>query len=290
MMQAEGVDPADLIGNALRVLKRLAAPGTRLVWRSSHYALTGTRRAGRALQVQAAIVDAMRRRDWLVAERNGDFVLSDAGLDWLRRAMAGGDPFASQEREFAGGGTAHPQGAPAPATINDAESPLTRMHTLRDAQGVPLIDETQLMAGERLRRDFTLAQLEPRLAVDLTAPVVAGRRGAGYDELSDIAIAARQRFSRAVAMLGPGLSDVAIDVCCHLKELKKAESAQGWPDSAALVVFKLALDRLAVHYGFVVTGSGRRTRAWRAPDEDNARANSDPDSSGEKKSARDPGA
>ena len=122
------------------------------------------------------------------------------------------------------------------------------------------------------------------MAVDLAAPVVAGRRGANHGELSDIAVAARQRFSRAVAVLGPGLADVAIDVCCHLKALKKAESAQGWPDSAALVVFKLALDRLATHYGFTLSGSGRRTRAWRTPDD------VETDSADAKKSARDPGA
>jgi Domain of unknown function (DUF6456) len=286
MKQSEGVNPADLIGDALRVLKRLAAPGTRLVWRSNYYALTGTGRAGRALQVQPPMVDAMRRRDWLVGERNGDFVLSEVGLGWLRRAMESDDPFSAQHRDLAGGETPRADGTHALVTINEAESPLTRLHVQRDAQGVPLIDETQLMAGERLRRDFTLAQLEPRMAVDLTAPVVAGRRGANHDELSDIAVAARQRFSRALAMLGPGLSDIAIDVCCHLKELKKAQSAQGWPDSAALVVFKLALDRLAVHYGLVVTGAGRRTRAWCAAAENDAQM----DSAEGKKTARDPGA
>jgi hypothetical protein len=283
MKRAEDVNPADLIGDALRVLKRLTGPGTRLVWRSNYYALTGTGRAGRALQVQPATVDAMRRREWLTGERNGDLVLSDTGRGWLKHAMAGGDPFAARHRELSVGETTRADGTQALVSINEGESPLTRLHAQRDARGVPLIDDVQVMAGERLRRDFTLAQLEPRMAVDLTAPVVAGRRGANQGEISDIAVAARQRFSRAIAALGPGLSDVAIDVCCHLKELRKAESTQDWPDSAALIVFKLALDRLASHYGFTVTAASRRTRAWRS-DDDRA------DTGNEKKSARDPGA
>jgi hypothetical protein len=72
-----------------------------------------------------------------------------------------------------------------------------------------------------------------------------------------------------VTALGPGLADVAIDVCCHLKELHAAESTEGWPDSAALVVLRLALDRLGAHYGFLASGGRRRMRVWRAPD-DNA--------------------
>ncbi len=270
MTQTTTVDPAELIGDALRVLRRLAAPGTRLVWRRDYYALLGTRRAGRALQVQAPMVDAMRRRDWLIAQRDGDLVLSDAGRGWLKRATESDDPFAAQHRMLTSAEAPHADGAGALVTVNDAESPLTHLHAQRDDRGIPLIDATQLMAGERLRRDFTLAQLEPRMAVDLTAPVVAGRRGANHDEISDIAIAARQRFSRAVAMLGPGLSDVATDVCCHLKELKRADSTHGWTDSAALVVLKMALDRLASHYGFTLTGAGRQTRAWRATDEQGA--------------------
>ena len=83
-----------------------------------------------------------------------------------------------------------------------------------------------------------------------------------------IAVAARQRFTRAISALGPGLSDVAVDVCCHLKEPHAAESAQDWPQSAALVVLKLALDRLAAHYGFAVTGKRSRMRAWQAPEEE----------------------
>jgi hypothetical protein len=58
--------------------------------------------------------------------------------------------------------------------VNLAESPLTRL------KSHDLIDGTQFAAGEKLRRDFTRAQLSPRMGVDLSAPVVCGgARGAG---------------------------------------------------------------------------------------------------------------
>jgi hypothetical protein len=51
---------------------------------------------------------------------------------------------------------------------------------------------------------------------------------------------------------------------------------RGWTDSAALVVIRIVLDRLAAHYGLIVSGSGRRTRAWRAPEDDDANPDNGP--------------
>src|SRR5690606_23422187 len=103
------------------------------------------------------------------------------------------------------------------------ESPLSRLK----ARG--LVDAAQFTAGEKLRRDYTLAHVSPRMGVDLSAPVVSGgSRGPGADTMSDIAVAARQRFSRAMAAAGPGLSDLAFDVCCDLVSLERAEAQRGW--------------------------------------------------------------
>ena len=56
-------------------------------------------------------------------------------------------------------------------TVNDAESPLGRLWHRK------VIDAAQFDAGERLRRDFTLAGLAPRMGVDLTQPLLPGGRG-----------------------------------------------------------------------------------------------------------------
>jgi Domain of unknown function (DUF6456) len=110
-----------------------------------------------------------------------------------------------------------------------------------------------------------LAQLAPRLGVDLTAPVVLGRRGQKDITLTETVIAAKQRFARAMKAVGPGLSDLLFDVCCHLIGLEDAEQESGWPRSAARVVLAIALDRLALHYGMIVTAPSRgRMRSWQA--------------------------
>jgi hypothetical protein len=139
------------------------------------------------------------------------------------------------------------------------ESPLARL----GSRG--LVDAVQFAAGEKLRRDYTLAQLTPRMGVDLSAPVVSGgARADGADSISDIAVAARQRFSRAMAAAGPGLGDIAFDVCCDLQSLERAESRRGWAARAGRVVLALALDRLAAHYGMTGVRNSAPIRAWSA--------------------------
>jgi hypothetical protein len=156
--------------------------------------------------------------------------------------------------------------------VNDGESPLGWLYRRRGPDGRPLITQLQYEAGERLRGDFTVAQMSPRMGVDLTAPVVAGRRGAKGQDIPEMVLAAKQRFSHALAAVGPGLSDILTDICCHLVGLEAAERQKGWPQRSAKVVLQIALDRLAAHYGMgVAVGTGRRMRAWQAPEEEMSR-------------------
>jgi hypothetical protein len=122
-----------------------------------------------------------------------------------------------------------------------------------------------VQGGRAVASGFHLGQLTPRLGVDFTAPVVAGRRGAKSETLSETVLAAKQRFTRALAAVGPGLSDLIFDVCCHLTGLEAAEKQKGWPQRSAKIVLQIALDRLAAHYGIgPVIGTGSRLRSWAA--------------------------
>jgi hypothetical protein len=146
-------------------------------------------------------------------------------------------------------------------TVNEAESPLARLRLRRSIDGV------QFEAGERLRRDFTLAGLSPRLGIDLTSPLLPGARGQKMQApLSDMVLAAKQRFSAAMRAVGPGLNDLLFDVCCHLRGLGEAERAKRWPARSGKVVLAIALDRLAEHYGLNVRGRAK-LRSWRVEEE-----------------------
>jgi len=151
-------------------------------------------------------------------------------------------------------------GAETSPARNLAESPLAWLARRS------LVDATQLTAGERLRADFTRAQLTPRVTSRWTEIA-----GSGSPEVfSDMVLAAKLRVSRAVTAVGPELSGVLLDVCCFLKGLELVEREHGWPARTAKVVLGLALDRLATHYGLARAAHGRPRaplRSWHAAPE-----------------------
>ncbi|WP_428029229.1 DUF6456 domain-containing protein [Ancylobacter sp.] len=153
------------------------------------------------------------------------------------------------------------------------ESPLGWLARRRGRDGRSFVTPVQLIAGERLRADFTRAGLAPRLTANWDAVTRADRSGgaAGLNG-SEAALAARQRLSRAMEGVGPEFSGLLMDVCCFLKGLEQVEQERGWPARTAKVVLALGLDRLARHYGLSEAARGRsraRTRAWRATDATN---------------------
>jgi len=157
----------------------------------------------------------------------------------------------------------------AEVAIDDAESPLAWLARRKGRDGRPLIEAVHLQAGERLRAEFTRAQMMPRVTSNWSAAVADGRRGAGPAHFTDTVIAARQRVRHALETVGPEFSGLLLDVCCFLKGLEDVERERAWPPRSAKVGLQLGLDRLARHYGFRAELHGRAQvpiRTWLAPD------------------------
>jgi hypothetical protein len=159
-----------------------------------------------------------------------------------------------------------PEG-PARVVLNDAESPLAWLARRKGRDGKPLIEPHQLLAGERLRADFTFAHLMPRTTSNWESPLRGGNSSPA--QFTDAMIAARQRVNHALETVGPEFSGVLVDVCCFLKRLDDLERDRRWPARSAKVVLGLGLDRLARHYGLdsQATGTTRvEVRTWLAED------------------------
>ncbi len=263
-----GAAAGDLPAEASRLLARLGEPGAYARPDPLVEEALVTRRGGDGISVgsgrfAAASGRALAAADLASGNAAGTrLTISEAGRARLRREARPGDlAFADQHRELA-----VVQGGAGPTLRNAAENPLAWMVRRRDRDGAPLIDAAAFEAGERLRRDMTAAALLPRMGADLGAPRIDGGGPRDPASAADHVIAARQRVRGALDAVGSDLSGLLIDLCGFLKGLERIEAERRWPARSAKVVARIALGRLAEHYGLEreATGPDRaRLRLWR---------------------------
>ena len=145
--------------------------------------------------------------------------------------------------------------------FNEAESPLSWLRTRKDKAGQPLISDVQFLAGERLRMDFERAMLARRTTTNWDMAGAGGRGGDVAAELSDGAIAARQRYVKALEAVGPELASILAQVCCLSAGLEQAERLLNLPQRSGKAVLGLGLTALARHYGLLQAAAAAARRA-----------------------------
>jgi hypothetical protein len=203
-------------------------------------------------------------------EARGKRVLrvTDAGRSRHARdsAPAEAPPFLAQHAQLAS--RVVDEGA-ARVLINEGESPLAWLARRKDKAGRPYLTPPQLEAGERFRRDIEQAQILQRVTANWEAQVSSTRRGDGGANVCEAAMDARRRMRKALGAVGSDLAGLLMDVCGYLKGLESVESERGWPARSGKIVLRIALDRLAGHYGLGEEARGLASAAlahWGAED------------------------
>src|SRR3954465_5897376 len=118
----------------------------------------------------------------------------------LRDAAASGeiDRFRAQHLSVGRGRIETPEG-PVDVAIDESESPLGWLARRKGRDGQPLIEAVQFQAGERLRTDFTRANLTPNVTSSWDPSRAQGRCGqSGGGTFSDAVVAAREQVNRAL--------------------------------------------------------------------------------------------
>lgn len=244
--------------SAMRLLEQLA-PGQR-----------------RMTPAQQADADLLVKNDLAIMLSQGCLALTDTGRAFLaRNAHARQDHGASQVDAFR---AQHLSIVSADASaksglgpkFDESESPLVWLARRKGTDGRPLIEPHQLQAGERLRAEFTVAQMMPRTTSNWHSPIAGRKRdGNAGEHMTDRMVAARQRMRYALDAVGPEFSGLLLDVCCFLKKLDEVERERRWPARSAKVVLQLALERLARHFGYQRDANGKAAaavRTWTAED------------------------
>ncbi|RMF33193.1 MAG: helix-turn-helix domain-containing protein [Alphaproteobacteria bacterium] len=275
MNACKSIEPAGFehrVGKeARRILRRLSEPRSFLAVAPEAALAVVFRETvpGRPRQIATVERDIAKEfalRDWIACRRNGKvacYELTAAGRaalermleeDLQRRRTGPGfsearTPFQAQHQADGMRLVREPGKKPRRMRVNMAESPLAWLASRTGPDGTPFLKRRELEAGERLREDFERAELGPNVTQNWQRFLTAGTTGgAGTAEPGDNALRARERVSRALKALGPGLSDIAFRCCCFLEGLETAEKRLGWSKRSGKVVLKIALERLADHY------------------------------------------
>jgi hypothetical protein len=232
-----------------------------------------------AERIDPAALAPLLAADLVTRRKDGSVALTEAGRAFLARAalMQSGaevDAYLGQHLALRRA-TVDSAAGPLAVLVDEAESPLAWLARRKGKNGRPLIEPSQLQAGERLRADFTRAQLTPRVTSNWSSPAAQGRSGRtrGAAAMTDAIVAARQRFARAMRAVGPEFAGLLTDVCCFLKGIEDVERERGWPARSGKVVLQLGLDRLARHYGLAEEARGlprAPMRRWTASQEQSA--------------------
>lgn len=205
----------------------------------------------RSIRCSAADLDAMRRSGRVLLRGDGDgteLSITEAGRAALDRFTSG--DFAGQHRHLRTTDI-EIDGRRETVSLNDAESPLSKLARVRGSDRKPWLSRAELAAGERLRCDFEKALLQPRVTASWDLSRVAKSAGAGGNgsaDLADHVLAARDRINAAIDAVGPDLGGALVDICCFLKGLEQVEREKAWPRRSAKLMLKTALSMLDRHY------------------------------------------
>jgi transposase-like protein len=262
--QFPATDDTTISTEARRVLRRLTETGAVLVIATELEKAVVLKEDDTGSPQRLAVLDrivaeAFALKDWIACARPGRvarYTITTAGRSALRRMLAEGveesDPgaFGDQHRIWDTRTCDDDDGVPRKLRYNAAESPVSALARRRDRSGTPFLAVDLVVAADRLREDFELAQMGPRLGQNWDRFLTAGG-GGGITPGSGPAMgprAARERVAAALRDLGPGLGDMTLRCCCFLEGLETAEKRLGWSARSGKIVLRIALQRLKRHY------------------------------------------
>jgi hypothetical protein len=265
--------------DVIRILRRLCEKNAFLVMALSLPKAVVMRGTGKA-QVRSAVLSrelgqSLLIKDWI--ERTGGgklnrYEVTNAGRASLKRMVydqletqkstgfaEAPNAFQEQHREWgeryvtSDGDTRSQK-----MKVNLRESPINMLGRKKGKDGKPFLQNELLHAGERLREDFELAQLGPRVTQNWDRFLVGSDRGNFGSNEGGGSSQAQNRLHKALKALGPGLGDIALRCCCFLEGMEAAEKRMGWSARSGKIVLRIALQRLRMHYDEVYGGVSDR--------------------------------
>ncbi|KFI34246.1 hypothetical protein CG51_05170 [Haematobacter missouriensis] len=260
-------DEALIQREGLRILRRLCETGSVLVVSTGMERAVVLRTAPGGEQERTAVVErqvaeAFALKSWITCRPRENssairtplsvYEITQAGRSALKSMLRGipdAQGFHEAPTAFRWSERGEDREIARRSRCNMAESPVIVLGRRRDKDGRPFLSRELIAAAERLREDFELAQMGPRVAQNWDRFLTGGERNTAGAGTPDTAPArARERVAVALRDLGPGLGDMVLRCCCYLEGLETAEQRMGWSARSGKIVLRIALQRLKRHY------------------------------------------
>ncbi|WP_232829325.1 DUF6456 domain-containing protein [Tropicimonas sp. IMCC34043] len=261
-------DEQTVIREARRILRRLSETGAVLAVAGEMDKAAVLRNMPDGTTTRIAVVDravaqAFALKEWIAcrtAGRVASYTITATGRSALKRLLSedrgteagfaeAAAPFGDQHRDWGEKVVIDDDQRPRRVRYNTAESPVMTLARRREKDGTAFLTADQVAAAERLREDFELAQMGPRVAQNWERFLTGGGRGGfGAGDRPSGPEVARDRVARALHELGPGLGDMVLRCCCFLEGLEATERRMGWSARSGKIVLRIALTRLVRHY------------------------------------------
>ncbi len=244
---------------ALPILRRLCEPGALLAVARDMETAVIVREDGSGESFRTAVADrriaqAMALKSWINTAdpslRIVRYFVTSAGRAALRgltaetENRAQGFREASPRRRDGSNVWDLPEADGTNTRYMVTESPLVGLARRRGKDGKHFLSPELVQAGERLREDYELCYVGPRLAENWQDALQAKAK----PNTAQATIDARARVFDALTELGPGLADIALRCCCFLEGLEVTEKSMGWSARSGKIVLRIALQRLVRHY------------------------------------------
>ena len=268
---------------ARRILRRLCEKGAFLAVAPSMEKAVVLREVVPGKQNRIAVVDrdvahAFALQEWIGCEKAGKiacYTITPVGRAALKRLLTEERVGAGRRRGLRRGAGAVPGAAPLLRRARgDGRGRLGRAAAALQPRREPAVGaRAQARQGRRALPDRRADRGGRAAARGLRAGADGAAGGAELGPLPDRRRAragrspgagrprarsdARVRVAKAMEALGPGLSDIVFRICCFLEGLETAEKRLGWSARSGKVVLKIALERLAVHYGIAPGAAAR---------------------------------
>lgn len=262
------IDDGELRRTAPRLLRRLNEAGACLAIARDMENAVIVREGpdGQTLRtavLERYVAEAMALNEWIALSSEGRITryrITSAGRTALKQFMAedetrcarlgeAGEASPDRQNDWAERNSQATGNKKRGIRYNAAESPLSALARRKDKDGKQFLSPEQVAAGERLREDFELAQMNANATQNLESFLTAASNDqAPVSGDANGTNRARDRVITALSDLGPGLGDVVLRCCCFLEGMESVERRMGWSARSGKIVLRIALLRLRAHY------------------------------------------